>query len=269
MTDPDNKLTVRVKLAPKPLEANPLEARSQRPHYSYRWDRILLACAALLVVAALALRWLIAPHAPERGGETATAQEATDTGERTPAEYQPAPQITGPVATNPQPAIPAEFTQPKEPAVLPDAAGTAHLAGEKADTVVDQEGTATAEPARDAALTPGEARILSKQVKRFLLTDSVRNREPVGSLSEVVPNRAESGVMAVYAFSEVVGMAGKTLHYRWIYNGKIRAEVRVGVGSDRWRSHSSKIVTANMRGPWRVELTSGPKELLATAEFEY
>jgi hypothetical protein len=319
MTDPENKLTVRVKLAPKP------EAGERRQHrYSYRWDRILLAGAALLIVAALALRGLLAPPAPERGSDTASAPEVVAPPVREPspaagakgmeqgptaAESAAAPQTTGageaapttadsgnktavpasrePAVPSPEAGAPAQLAGTGKPAeaaavseeappgpaaeqpgaaTLPGKALTEEIAGSPPESVT---ASTTAEPARDSILTPGETRLLSKQVKRFLLTDGVRNREPMGGLTDVVPKPADSGVLAVYAYSDVEGMAGKTLHYRWILDGKIRAEVRVGVGSDRWRSYSSKIVTGKMRGPWRVELTSGRKELLAEAEFRY
>ncbi len=107
--------------------------------------------------------------------------------------------------------------------------------------------------------------ILMPSVKRFLLAESVANREPKGELSAI--NFAADGSAAVWVFSELINKRGSRLKYVWLHKGKQVATVRLNVGGNRWRSSSSKIINQSMRGPWRVELQDGKGRLLASADF--
>ena len=294
MTDPQRKLTVRVKLAP---EAGP--DVTENPKYAYRWDRIVLVGLALVVVVTLIFRAMLAPDqtpaegagATGPGGDTIAASAPTPaaaTAEPEPTERteEPAPAIAE-TASSVAPAPPPE----QLPAAQPDSAvAAAPTAGLQTENRAAQPPAATASsatpavsgsrdtgeqapapaapPARASLLAAGETRIFSDKVTRFLLTDEVRNREPVGGLSDIRA-RPPGGPLAVFAFSDVRGLAGETLRYRWIRADKVAAEVKVRVGSNRWRSYSSKFINGTMRGPWRVELRNSADDLLARADFEY
>jgi hypothetical protein len=310
MTDPQRKLTVRVKLAP---ESGP--DVTENPKYAYRWDRIALVALALVVVVAIVFRTLLTPEQPpaegadaaDPGGNAIAAsapKPAPEAEAAKPAEG-PAPAITE-REPEPQPATrieePAPATAATEssmapappperlPAAQPDTAVAAAPTGLPPEPPAAQPPPASAprtatpvaggqiadEPAppaatrspRDGLLAPGATRILSDRVTRFLLTDEVRDLEPVGGLSDIRA-RPPGGPLAVFAFSDVRELGGETLHYRWIRDGKVAANVKVRVGSDRWRSYSSKFINEAMRGPWRVELRNSAGDLLAQAEFEY
>lgn len=109
--------------------------------------------------------------------------------------------------------------------------------------------------------------LLSPVVKRFVLAKSVVNKTPIGKIHEIRPDAR--GVAAVYAFSELMGMGGTVVDYHWMLNGKRVAKVRVKVGANRWRSHSSKVINERMHGAWRVELRDAENQLFASAEFVY
>ena len=308
MTDPQRKLTVRVKLAPEPGPEV-----TAPPQYAYRWDRIALVGLALVVVVVLVFRLLLTPDpAPaesagtaDQGGRTIAAstpapgpepepEPAERAGEPAPAIPEPGPE--GPaapeeplpavrqdtaVAAAPTAAPPAEprFAEPpstQPPAEQPPAAqpataiaGTAGPSADGSEDAAGVEGPApAAASARSGVLAGGATRILSDSVTRFVLTDEVRDLEPVGGVSDIRA-RPPGGPVAVFAFSDVRGLGGETLYYRWIRDEKVAANVKVRVGSNRWRSYSSKFINDNMRGPWRVELRNSAGDLLAHAEFEY
>jgi hypothetical protein len=298
MTDPQRKLTVRVKMAP---EAGPDVTENTK--YAYRWDRIALVGLALVVVVTLFFRALLTPdQAPAEGagatgpgGDTIAASPPTPaaaiaepepapapaerTEEPTPAiaetesSVAPAPPPQRLPAAQPDSAIAAAPTaelQAENPAAQPPAAtassATPAVSGSR-DTG-EQAPAPAAPPARASLLAAGETRIFSDNVTRFLLTDEVRNREPVGGLSDIRA-RPPGGPLAVFAFSDVRGLVGETLRYRWIRADKVAAEVKVRVGSNRWRSYSSKFISGTMRGSWRVELRNSADDLLARADFKY
>jgi hypothetical protein len=110
-----------------------------------------------------------------------------------------------------------------------------------------------------------EVEILEPSVKRFLLAGSVSNREPEGELNEI--SFTADGSAAVWAYSEVIDKKGSRFKYVWLHGGNQIATVPVNVGSNRWRSYSSKLINPSMSGAWRVELHDGEGRLLASADF--
>ena len=161
----------------------------------------------------------------------------------TPAESSPAQ------APDPSPSVQAEMEPDPE---------LEHATPAPATSVQDtSEG-----PAR-----PQDVSIHSAAVKRFLLAQSVLNREPSGHLDDITYN--EDGLTSVAAFSEVIGLNGEVLQYRWLQEGTEVAVVRVPVGANRWRSYSTKRIDRGMEGPWRVELLDSKGTLLASIDFVF
>lgn len=112
-----------------------------------------------------------------------------------------------------------------------------------------------------------DLKIHDSGVKRFQLAEAIANKEPVGELSDIRFN--PDGSTTIWVFSEVMDMRGGRLNYVWLHEGKEIARVRVRVGSNRWRSYSSKNLNQAMTGSWRVELRDGEDRLLAAAEFRF
>jgi len=110
-----------------------------------------------------------------------------------------------------------------------------------------------------------EINSISSSVKRFILARTIIDREPIGSIDSITTDT--NGVAAIYAFSEVTDMSGRTLYYHWYINEEQVAKVRVNVGTDSWRSYSSKYIDKNMKGAWLVELRTRDGQELARAKF--
>lgn len=111
--------------------------------------------------------------------------------------------------------------------------------------------------------------VISSQVSRFRLTDRIRRREPVGTIADIREDPQVEGLVRVIAFSSVRGMAGQQIVYRWRRGDQVFAEIPVRVGADTWRSYSSKYLSKDLRGRWRVDLVDGNGALLAYTEFDY
>jgi hypothetical protein len=167
----------------------------------------------------------------------------TDAESSTAAESSPAQ------APGPSPSVKAEPESDPEPGQTTQAPATT-----RQDT--------SAGPARSQYIS-----IASAALKRFSLAQSVLDREPIGELDDIAYNA--DGFTSVSAFSEVIGLNGEILHYRWLQEGAEVAVVRVDVGADRWRSHSTKRIDRGMEGRWRVELLDSRGTLLASIDFVF
>lgn len=219
-------------------------------------------------------------------GPTPEQEAAIGTDPRQEGLSASGPQHEPPLATDreQEPADAADAAEPTAMDRLPsaEAAAASPTSGEspaaqapdpspsvKAQPEPEPElGQATAEPDGSGVRARSQDISLSSAaVKRFSLAQSVLNREPRGDLDDITYNAA--GFTSVSAFSEVIGLNGEVLHYRWLQEGTEVAVVRVRVGANRWRSHSTKRMDRSMEGPWRVELLDSKGTLLASIDFVF
>jgi hypothetical protein len=149
-------------------------------------------------------------------------------------------------------------------------AGSEQLASSPTERgITDRAVTRSSSVTRDPPLTAIDTSIFSNQVRRFVITDAIMGREPVGGIEDIKPDRKVPDLVKVVAFSEVSGLGGRTLRYRWLRGDKVSATVPVRVGSDSWRSYTSKYINRDMVGRWRVELVTDSGDILATTEFDF
>lgn len=123
----------------------------------------------------------------------------------------------------------------------------------------------TAAPAGAAPSSrPALAQTPRDPVVRSRFTRAIRNREPV---DDVV--RLPNSVDHVYYFTEIRGMTGKTIVHRWMYHGRVMAEVRFHIGGPRWRVYSRKTLDPKQLGRWTVVVTNGSGWPLHAEMFDY
>jgi hypothetical protein len=101
-------------------------------------------------------------------------------------------------------------------------------------------------------------------VDRATITSDVQNREPVDSLSTVTTDDSK-----VFYFTEIQDMAGHTVTHRWEYNGQVMAEVDFEIGGPRWRVYSSKTMTPDRVGNWKVSVVDEDGSPLSVNTFSY
>lgn len=251
MTAATTQLTVRVILNQPPV-SQPAVASG------YRWDRILLVTITSLITVGLALAAMLPKNATVTPAITAPESASPAPVDITP----PAASVAELVAVQTQASavharIPSQIA-PAADAPLTDVAVT---------PTDPTEVPAIQSPA--PALTAGSTQILSGHVQRFLITNGVRANEPVGSIAEIAEDSRVAGLLKVYAFADVKNLRGETLHYRWLRDNAVAADIEIEVGSERWRSYTSKYLNAQMRGAWRVELRDADGQILASTAFEY
>ena len=101
-------------------------------------------------------------------------------------------------------------------------------------------------------------------VARATITSDVQNREPVDSLSTVTTDDSK-----IFYFTEIQDMAGHTVTHRWEYNGQVMAEVDFEIGGARWRVYSSKTMTPDWVGDWKVSVVDEDGSPLSVNTFSY
>lgn len=107
----------------------------------------------------------------------------------------------------------------------------------------------------------------SKHINRSLLVTDVQEREPVGDDIDTVQVDKESETK-LYFFTDVKGLDGQTITYRWLHGDKPVFSKTVPVnGNYRWRSYTSKRIPYSMPGRWRVELLDSEGHLLTKHDF--
>jgi hypothetical protein len=101
--------------------------------------------------------------------------------------------------------------------------------------------------------TPGYAQKTPSVLAQF--TTGVENREPIDQVTFV-----ENDARKVFFFTDLRGLAGRTVLHRWIYDGNVVAEVRFEVDGPRWRVWSSKDLLPDWIGDWTVEIVIAGSE---------
>lgn len=99
------------------------------------------------------------------------------------------------------------------------------------------------------APNPDNNNNLSSNVARSQFTTAVVNREPTDNVVMLTSNSSE-----IYYFTELSDLKGHNIRHRWQYQGKVMAEIKFDVKSDRWRVYSSKKIRPDWTGEWSVEL---------------
>jgi hypothetical protein len=113
--------------------------------------------------------------------------------------------------------------------------------------IAQTETTAT----ESATATAGEA-------KRAQFCTAVSEREPVDDITTLAAPAA-----SVSFFTELIGMAGKTVTHKWSLDGQAMGDVAISVGADRWRCYSTKTLSATLPGTWTVQVVDDAGSTLA------
>ncbi|NRA82550.1 MAG: DUF2914 domain-containing protein [Gammaproteobacteria bacterium] len=106
----------------------------------------------------------------------------------------------------------------------------------------------------------------STDVVRAILTTSIIDREPKDDLGIIIKDLGRS---KIYFFNEVINMNNQVIYHRWRFNNKVVATVKLSIGSDRWRTYSSKTLNQSMSGKWVIDVVNEAGTLLTTHKFDY
>ena len=101
-------------------------------------------------------------------------------------------------------------------------------------------------------------------VMRSAFTTAINEREPAEKLSELTNEQGQ-----VMFFTELRDMSGQKAMHRWEYDGKVVAEVEFNVQGPRWRVWSSKTLSPDLTGEWKVSVLNAAGEVIAEDKLNY
>lgn len=265
MSEQASRLTVKVRLEPKPL--NELLESAAPAQVSWSWRRIA-AALILLVVAAVAV-WRIsvvalpaeqgaAPSADTLAGGAITDSLNTSTS-TTPATSVAAT----PASSEPQLASQAAPEQLVESTGAP----TAHSAEQSAEQPAEQTGM----PAATNAVAPHTPAVQQPAAyptgfSRIVLTTQMRNLEPGRPVGRQVPYPQ---VKRLYLFTELKGYAGEVIQHRWYHQNMLKTTATLTIEDSPWRTYSENWLLDDQQGPWRVEIVDQSQKVLFEYSFTY
>ena len=116
----------------------------------------------------------------------------------------------------------------------------------------------------DAAAPADAAARSTGTLARAALTTAVIDREPADNITQVSADKEK-----IYYFTEVKDMAGQTVTHRWEHNGKVMSEVKFDIGGPRWRVYSSKTLSPNLAGDWKVSVVDANGATVGANTFAY
>jgi len=245
------------------------------PEYTEQilWHRVF-AAAAVVVAVISAAGWGL--YASLSDGDAPTPLEIATLAPAgaVPAADAPATATQPPSEQTPPPAPLPQLTATADTVEMTDVEAADDNTDDKASTLAtaDREATAVT-AATEQATRPGSSdpryqvkvTVLNQDISNAVLTDQMNGLEPATSLESTA--RLGDSYLKLYFYTDLEHHAGDTLTYSWYRNDKRVAKVRIPVGSDRWRSHASKNITANMHGEWKVIVTDRNGKALARSEF--
>jgi hypothetical protein len=106
--------------------------------------------------------------------------------------------------------------------------------------------------------------VLSDHIKRAVFTTTIVNREPADSLDSLATDTER-----IYFFTEITGLADKTIRHRWIHNNEVLAEIPIPIGGPNWRVYSSKKLLPAWTGEWTVLVVDEDENVLGKKQFVY
>lgn len=263
MSEQPSRLTVKVRLEPKPLHELP-ETTASAPAPFSLWR--LGAAAILLFALAAAISWVWWQHRPDPQLEAATRVLSQPESEpasiaATAAAAGLSEPVTQPTTTSAQHSAVSTTTPVSRtgPASIAAATTETKVVANAADLRTQQSTAPHSPAARTAAPYPAG-------FSRIVLTAHMRNLEPGRTVGELVPYPA---VKRLYLFTELKGYAGQVIQHRWYYQNELKTTATLTIEDSPWRTYSENWLLDDQQGDWRVEIVDQRQQVLYQYSFSY
>ncbi len=128
-------------------------------------------------------------------------------------------------------------------------------------SIVSAQTTPEAPPAAPPTAPPATAPGLS--VSEAVITAGIESLTPKGASDSF-----EANVGKLYAFTKITGAEGETtIKHLWFHGDQLVSEVELPIKAASWRTYSSKTITPEMTGPWKVDVTTHDGTVLKSIPF--
>jgi len=71
----------------------------------------------------------------------------------------------------------------------------------------------------------------------------------------------------LYCFTRILNGSGTTIRHIWHRDDEVISEVSLTVGSDNWRTWSSKLLAPGMEGDWNVKVVDSEGDVMESVKF--
>ena len=92
----------------------------------------------------------------------------------------------------------------------------------------------------------------------------VEDRVPINIVEE-----SDNSLGKIYFFTNIRNLSGERITHRWIYQGRVMADVSFNINGPRWRVWSTKNLRHTWIGEWRVEVLTDDGSMLYEKVFNY
>lgn len=134
-------------------------------------------------------------------------------------------------------------------------------------TVIEKtaiESTATENIESNTVLLSSPAVPNTQFIDRAQLTLAIENREPINNV-EVLSLASQKHL---YLFTKILQKKNQKIYHRWVFNQTTMAQVALNIGSNQWRTSSSKNFDRTMVGQWLVQVLDEDENILKSIKFE-
>lgn len=111
-----------------------------------------------------------------------------------------------------------------------------------------------------------ETEINHEYVERAVLTRSIENREPVDDLGHTYQHSGDAYDRLIF-FTHIMDHDGRAITHRWYHNGELDSEVTLAIGSDSWRTYSSRQISYLSTGDWTIRVLNDRDDELVHYSF--
>jgi hypothetical protein len=101
-------------------------------------------------------------------------------------------------------------------------------------------------------------------VKRAQLTLAIVQREPIDSVLAL----SLATQKQLFFFTQIFQKKDQVIYHRWMFNHKLMAQIKLNIGSNQWRTYSSKTFNRQMLGLWQVDVVDDNDQILKSVEFD-
>ncbi|MCL5254990.1 MAG: DUF2914 domain-containing protein [Gammaproteobacteria bacterium] len=103
-------------------------------------------------------------------------------------------------------------------------------------------------------------------IERAILTTSVENREPVDDIGDQYTHSGNDFDRLTF-FTHIINHDGRGIAHRWYHGDELDAEISLAVGSNSWRTYSSRQIGRMATGEWTVRVINDRDEELVVHHF--
>lgn len=100
------------------------------------------------------------------------------------------------------------------------------------------------------------------EVEEIGIGKSVEDRELLEAGSEF---RVSDGKL--YCLTRITNGSGQEARHLWYRNGEVVSDVSLSIGSENWRTWSSKLIFPGMEGDWSVKVLDADGERIREIDF--